>query len=243
MPKARVRVGAASMPHRLWTRRLPRAAAAVAGLVCALVLGLDGSAAQSAAGLQEQISAARSATGSLHAQISAETRRIGATSGGLAGARARLGRIQTDLDNRIAALRRTQDALLASRARLISLENRLHLAIGALAANLRAGYEGVQPNLMSVVLNAHGFGDLLDPVGFMARVAHQDTRIVGLTRAARTASAARLTGSTLWRSATAGSPRRCWRAETTPRPCRMHCCARSCASSRPARRRARAIAR
>jgi len=187
MPRARVRVGAASMPHRLWTRRLARAPAAVAGLVCALVLGLGGSAARSATGLQGQIGAARSITGSLRAQISAETRRIAATSGGLADARARLGRIQTDLDNRIAALRRTQDALLASRARLISLENRLHLATGALAANLLAGYEGVQPNLMSVVLDAHGFGDLLEQVGFMARVAHQDARIVGLTRAARTA--------------------------------------------------------
>ncbi|GAC1577643.1 MAG: hypothetical protein NVS3B18_11340 [Candidatus Dormibacteria bacterium] len=84
-------------------------------------------------------------------------------------------------------MRGTQDALLASRAHLIALENRLHLATSALAANLLAGYEGNQPNLMSVVLSAHGFGDLLEQVGFMARVAHQDTRIVGLTRAARTA--------------------------------------------------------
>lgn len=173
------------MPHALSSRRHRRIPAAFAALVCVLVLGLGGSAARSATSLQGQISTARSAAGSLHQQIVAESHRIEATAGGLAAARARLSAIQTDLDNRVAALRRTQDALLASRAHLVALENRLHVATGALAANLVASYESSQPDLMTVILNAKGFGDLLEQVGFMARVAHQDSHIVGLTRQAR----------------------------------------------------------
>ncbi|HET9102091.1 MAG TPA: hypothetical protein VFN55_01955 [Solirubrobacteraceae bacterium] len=151
------------------------------------MLALGGSAARSATSLQNQIASARTAAGDLRAQIESESRRIEDTAGGLAAARRRLDSIQTDLDARVAALRRTQGALLTSRNRLIALENRLHVATGALAANLRASYEGASPDLMTVILNAHGFGSLLEQVGFMARVAHQDATIVGLTRAARSA--------------------------------------------------------
>jgi peptidoglycan hydrolase CwlO-like protein len=38
---------------------------------------------------------------------------------------------------------------------------------------------------MTVILNSRGFGDLLNQVGFMQRVAHQNTSIVGITRASR----------------------------------------------------------
>ena len=62
-----------------------------------------------------------------------------------------------------------------------------------LAANLVASYEGGQPDLMTVILNSHGFGNLLENMSFMARVAHQDSRIVGLTRTARAAVAKQAT--------------------------------------------------
>jgi hypothetical protein len=42
---------------------------------------------------------------------------------------------------------------------------------------------------MTVILQADGFGDLLNQVSFMDRIAHQDSRIVGLTRTARAAVA------------------------------------------------------
>ena len=57
----------------------------------------------------------------------------------------------------------------------------------ALAANLVAEYEGNQPNLMTVVLNAHGFTDLLEQVSFLQKIGHQDANIVASTRAARDA--------------------------------------------------------
>ena len=85
----------------------------------------------------------------------------------------------------MAELRVVQSQLLAARDHLVALENRLHLATTVLAANLRASYEGSQPDLMTVILQAHGFGNLLEEVNFLDRIGHQDAQIVGYTRTAR----------------------------------------------------------
>lgn len=169
--------------HRRWWLRVPAVAAVLAAL-----LGTN-LTAPSAGDLQGQISTTQSAASSLRAQVATDTRQIEATSSGLAQARARLAAIQTDLDRRVDELRTVQDNLLAARAHLVALENRLHVATLALAANLRASYEGSQPDLMTVILQSHGFGDLLEQVTFLARVAHSDAQIVGFTRTARAAVA------------------------------------------------------
>jgi peptidoglycan hydrolase CwlO-like protein len=156
---------------------------AITAVACAL---LGTSLTSSSAGdLQGQISATRSAADSLRGQVAADSKRIAATSNGLQNARDQLGRIQSQLDQRVAQLRTVQTSLINARDRLVDLENRLHLATTALSANLVASYEGNQPDVMSVILSSHGFGDLLNQMSFMARVAKQDANIVGMTRTAR----------------------------------------------------------
>ncbi len=83
-------------------------------------------------------------------------------------------------------MRDVQTSLIQTRDHLVELENRLHRASTALAANLVAKYEGAQPDVMSVILDAHGFSDLLERMNFLQRVGHQDAQVVGTTRAART---------------------------------------------------------
>ncbi len=164
----------------------PRAALAVCGLVCALLLG-SGLTSTSSGDLQGQISASKSAATSLKSQIATETARIGATTHGLADANRRLGVLQNALTAREAQLGRTQHALIQARDRLVDLENRLQTATHALAANLVAAYEEGQPNLMSVILESHGFADLLERVSFMHRIGVQDAQIVATTRSVRAA--------------------------------------------------------
>jgi peptidoglycan hydrolase CwlO-like protein len=135
--------------------------------------------------LQSQIDSSRSAAGSLRSAIAAESARIRQTAGGLADAQQRLSALQTQLSAREAQLRSVQNQLLAARDRLVVLENRLQRASAALANNLRAAYESGRPDLMSVILESHGFRDLLERVSFMRRVGHQDAQIVGDTRTAR----------------------------------------------------------
>jgi len=139
--------------------------------------------------LQSQIASTRSAAASLRSEIAADSARIASTSDGLQQARDRLATIQKQLNDRVNELKKVQSSLLTARARLLHLENRLHLATGALAANLVANYEGSQPNLTSVILSSHGFSNLLESVNFMARIARQNEQVVTLTRSARLAVA------------------------------------------------------
>jgi len=141
--------------------------------------------ARSAGDLQSQITATRSAEGSIQQQVAADSAQIAHTGNGLQNARDRLNAIQGQLNQRVDELRSVQGSLLAARDHLVDLENRLHLATTALAANLVAGYEGGQPDLVSVILNSHGFGELLEQVAFLRRIATQDSTVVGLTRTAR----------------------------------------------------------
>jgi peptidoglycan hydrolase CwlO-like protein len=143
--------------------------------------------APSAGDLQSQIANDQSASSSLQSQIAAEEARIHQTNQGLAGAEARLGTIQQQLSAREAELTRVQSSLLAARTHLLQLENRLRLAAVSLSANLVARYEGEQPDLVGVVLESHGFSDLLERIRFMDQIGHHDARVVSDTRVARIA--------------------------------------------------------
>jgi peptidoglycan hydrolase CwlO-like protein len=143
------------------------------------------STGSSSGDLRSQIDANKSAAAALRTEIARDSARISATTGGLNEARARLAALQHDLDAREDQLRSVQTALVAARDRLVYLENRMHQATQALAANLVAEYEGSRPDLVSVILDAHGFSDLLEQVSFMQRVGRQDAEIVANTRTAR----------------------------------------------------------
>ncbi len=159
-----------------------RALAVAAVAAGVLGAGLTGT---SAGDLQSQITATRSTAASLQSQIAADSAQIAHTTAGLHQAEAQLSAVQADLDRRVAELKVVQAQLIAARDHLVALENRLHLATTALAANLRASYEGAQPDLMTVILQSHGFNTLLEQVSFMAKVGRQDAQIVGLTRTAK----------------------------------------------------------
>ena len=171
------------MPDRPRRTLLLRLLVAVAALGALLASNLVSS---SSGDLQSQIDASRSAASALKSQIAAESARISQTAGGIEAERSRLSAVQGELDARITELRTVQSNLVASRTRLVALENRLRVASSALAANLVAKYEGNTPDLMSVILESHGFRDLLERVSFLKKIGRQDAVIVGDTRTART---------------------------------------------------------
>ena len=169
------------LPKRLPDpRRALLAAAAVAAIFLATSFTTAG-----VGDLQGQISAGQSAAASLQSAIASDSARISATTSGLDQARAQLGQVQAELNVREARLRAVQTQLLTARAHLLALENRLHQASIALAANLVARYENAQPDLMTVLLESHGFSDLLEQVNFLQRIGRQDAGVVITTRTAR----------------------------------------------------------
>jgi cell wall-associated NlpC family hydrolase len=106
-----------------------------------------------------------------------------------------LASIQTKLDASEALVANVRGRLVASRDRLTRLENRVHIATTMLAANLVAGYKNDEPDVMTVILDSHGFADMLERLDFMERVRKQDAAILTDTKTSRLhvlAQAARL---------------------------------------------------
>jgi peptidoglycan hydrolase CwlO-like protein len=141
--------------------------------------------ASSSADLQSQISANKQAASSLQSQINAESAQIGTTAGGVAVAETRLQVAQSRLVAQDQQLTHVQAELMSARDQLLALEKKLHLASDYLAANLRASYESGAPNLVDVILNAHGFSNLLNQVNYMKDAQHQDAEILHITKIAR----------------------------------------------------------
>jgi murein DD-endopeptidase MepM/ murein hydrolase activator NlpD len=93
--------------------------------------------------------------------------------------------VQGSLEHAEQQLLQTQAALRAERARLVRLRKRLAEARAALATRLRELYESDQPDLVTVVLNAKGFADLIERTDFLHRISEQDRSIVDLVKTAR----------------------------------------------------------
>jgi cell wall-associated NlpC family hydrolase len=147
--------------------------------------------------LHKELSSSQETAAQLRAAIAAETKRIAATSAGVRDAQVRLAALQSQVNARQAQLANVQHDVVAARNRLTRLENLQHAAAKLLAANLVADYKDPQPDVVTVVLESHGFSDMLERLSFMRRVQRRNQRILGDTKAARVkvlAEAQRLAG-------------------------------------------------
>jgi peptidoglycan hydrolase CwlO-like protein len=76
-------------------------------------------------------------------------------------------------------------ALDRQRARLAAIRTRLAHARSILSAQLVSSYENQQPNLVNVVLDSHGFTDLLERINFLHRAQSQQQALVKVTQLAK----------------------------------------------------------
>jgi peptidoglycan hydrolase CwlO-like protein len=182
-------------------RRRPLTHAACA-LLLALVAGgvglrldLASPAARAASigQLQQKISAGRGHVSALSGAVNAASGRLAQLNVSITALSRRLSRIQADLDAKRAELNRLQAQLKAARIRLAQLVAFETHAEHVLAQQLVASYESDNPDVVTVVLSATGFRDLLERLSFMERVRKQDVTIIGQVRAARRAVAAEAT--------------------------------------------------
>jgi murein DD-endopeptidase MepM/ murein hydrolase activator NlpD len=123
----------------------------------------------------------------LSTDISGLTQRIDRLQGTITTLQQREGTIQADLDDKRAELERTQDELRRVRARLIELSARLARARTVLADRLVELYKSDQPDIVSVVLDANGFADLLENGAYLQRIGQQDRTIITAVRDAKAA--------------------------------------------------------
>lgn len=146
-----------------------------------------GTAVPAGADLNSKIDANANRAEALRAAVAAESARIRQSSRGLARAQRRLAQLTEQTDAQRADLERVRTEFVRARDRLTRLVSLQRKATDALTANLQTAYRNPKPDIVSVIMNAHGFSDLLEKADFLKRVAERNARIMDIARTSRAA--------------------------------------------------------
>ncbi len=157
--------------------------------IVALTSGSGVADAASVGQLQQQIGAGQSRIGGLSSAVGAANARLGQLNGSIGSLEARISNIQAQLTTERTKLLTLRTELDRARTRLAQLVAFQAKAQDALSRQLVNSYESDRPDMMTVVLEARGFKDLLERLQFQARIKRQDVQIVKQVRAARSAVA------------------------------------------------------
>jgi peptidoglycan hydrolase CwlO-like protein len=141
--------------------------------------------------MAQKISAGQNRISALSGAVGAENGRLRQLDAGIAGLQSRIARIQSDLDAQRTELLDLTRELKAARVSLARLKAYERRAKSALAQELVGTYEGDQPDLVSVVLEASGFNNLLERLSFAERIRNQDQKIIAAVILSRDRVAAR----------------------------------------------------
>ena len=131
----------------------------------------------------------------LTSDISAVTGRIDTLQADITVLQTKQVRLESDLAAKRAELEQIQEDLRRERLHLARLRERLAEARVELADRLLQLYKQDTPDVVTVVLEADGFAELLERTEFMQRTSAQDARIISRVRVAKAesiATAARL---------------------------------------------------
>jgi septal ring factor EnvC (AmiA/AmiB activator) len=173
------------------------ASAALALLSLAAVAPITSSADPSLNELNSELGRQQDKQQSLTGSIDAISRLIGSLGGQIAFVRTRETAVRAELARDRNALAAAHAALVREQRLLVRLRARLARARMLLARQLVSSYEGDRPDLVSVVLDSHGFRDLLDQITYLHDAERQQRAIIDVTREAKAQAdgAARRLGS------------------------------------------------
>jgi len=164
-------------------RRLAYLCALTASIaVAATVFGPAGAGGQSLTG---RIDTKANRAEYLRSVVAQESAKIRASSAGLARAQRRLAKLQADAADQRAELKKVRREFARARDRLTRLVNLQRNATEALRANLQAAYRNGEPDIVSVVITARGFTDLLEKTEFLKRIAKRNATIMDVARTSR----------------------------------------------------------
>ncbi len=159
-----------------------------AGLITALVLVISQrttASADSLSQLNSQLGQEQARQQQLSSSVGSLGQLISSLDGQIQLVQSREAAVRQDLVTDRANLARAQMELKRERARVLMLRRRLARARLFLSRQLVSSYEGDHPDLVSVVLNANGFNNLLNQISFLGRVEHQQQAIISFTRQAK----------------------------------------------------------
>jgi peptidoglycan hydrolase CwlO-like protein len=166
-------------------RRAATAASGFAALVALAALPTGSSADPGLGRLQSQLANQQSRQQHLQNSLGGLTKLVSSLSSQISLVQNRAAAVQSELATDRLALAAARTALHRERLLLALLKKRLARSRTALARQLVSSYESDQPDLVSVVLESHGFNDLLERVTFLKAAEHQQQGIITITRLAK----------------------------------------------------------
>ncbi len=153
-------------------------------------------AGQSQGALESGISSSTAKEGSLSEAIKADSHQIDGFQGSIDALQGRLSALESSLAIEREVLDRLRSQLGAARTHLASLVVQLAHDRKVLVAQVVAAYESPPPSIVTVILDAHGFGDLIERLDDLKAVGQENanatTQVID-TRAAVAKETKRLT--------------------------------------------------
>ncbi|MBV9309855.1 MAG: transglycosylase family protein [Solirubrobacterales bacterium] len=157
----------------------------LAGCIVAALGQIGPASAASLGQLNTQLGAQQARQQSLSGSVSGLSSLISSLDGQIAIVQSREAAVRAELAHDQAALASTQASLHRERALLVVLRARLARARMLLSRQLLSSYEKDKPDLVGVVLNANGFDDLLEKLGFLRDAERQQQAVIAITKQAK----------------------------------------------------------
>lgn len=157
------------------------------------------------AALQAEITASKGAEGVLTSQLSAVVSELGAAQTAVEEAQSSLGVLEAELATEQDHLASLTALLERQTLRLERLQAEYAHAVGILESRVRAIYIEEPPDVLSFLVSASSFDDVIDSVEFMSRIGRQDERIARLVETAKRRAAAERSATAATRRLTAAT--------------------------------------
>jgi septal ring factor EnvC (AmiA/AmiB activator) len=178
-----------SFPPRAAVLKTAATATVSAGLAFAIFAVLAHASAQAAGSnlnqLNSELGQQQTRQRSLSSSVGSLSSLISSLDGQIQLVQGREAAVRTELAGDRADLARVHASLIREQARVARLRRRLAWSRLILSRQLVSSYEGDHPDLVSVVLNARGFNDLLEQINFLGRAEQQQQTIITFTREAK----------------------------------------------------------
>jgi murein DD-endopeptidase MepM/ murein hydrolase activator NlpD len=144
---------------------------------------------QRIAELQAEIDAAKGREGVLTSQLSEVAAELQSAQAAVDEAQSGLDQLEAELAREQARLEQLTALLKAQTRRLVRLQAEYTRAVEVLEQRVRAAYINETPDVLSFIVSASSFADLIDNYEFVKRIGAQDQRIAREVEAARTKAA------------------------------------------------------
>jgi peptidoglycan hydrolase CwlO-like protein len=163
---------------------------ATALVLAGLILGGSASASSRTGQLESRLGSANARSGELNAGIQADNHKINGFQGSINDLQARLSALESSLSVERSLLAKLRAELKDAQARLASLKVQLAHDKQVLISQLVASYESPPPDIVTVVLESHGFADMLERIEDLRSIAQANAKVTTAVQVEQNAVAA-----------------------------------------------------